>query len=200
MSKRLILIRHASVDKAYAGRYLSATEAHLSEKGQREAKALRDQLADFRPEVVLCSPLLRTRETAALAFPDLPIQELPELREVDFGKWDGLNYSEIEREFADEVREWNAFAKSFRFPEGESIAEFCKRVEYCAQFIREMRQDLVVAVTHGGVTRFMLCYLLGIDYRLHFSFRISPASVAILDLSSDGASLSGLSNPAVDVS
>ena len=88
LRKSFVLIRHgqtdANRDRIIAGRL----EAQLTEQGRAAARALSDRPwpADLH---LVSSPQARARETAGLAFPDLPLHLHPGLRERDWGRLEG---------------------------------------------------------------------------------------------------------------
>ena len=63
----LWLVRHGETDWSRSGRHTGRTDLPLTPAGEDEARGLRAVLGDVRPALVLCSPLLRARDTARLA-------------------------------------------------------------------------------------------------------------------------------------
>jgi len=191
MARRLILVRHGQVEERFEGRFVGATDAVLAPVGLRQAQGLAPWLAGKRPGACFCSPLQRCRDTARAALAGLPLQpELdPDLREADFGAWEGLSFSDIAGKDAAAVDRWARFEPGFRFPGGESIADFTARISAAAERLAAEPQETVVAFTHGGVIRFMLCALLRLDPRSYAAFEIRPAGVVVLALFEGGALL-----------
>ena len=196
MAQRLILIRHGQVEERFEGRFAGSTDAVLSSAGLRQARELATWLAGKQPGACFCSPLQRCAATAGAALAGLALQpEMdPDLREVDFGAWEGLSFSDIAGKDAAAVDRWARLEDDFRFPGGESIAGFRSRVGDAARRMAAMPQETVVAFTHGGVIRFMLCALLRLDPRSYVAFDIRPAGVAELALFEGGALLQSLGN------
>jgi alpha-ribazole phosphatase len=191
MAGRLILIRHGQVEERFAGRFVGSTDAALSPAGLRQARDLASWLAGKKPGVCFCSPMQRCVETARTAVAGLPLQPVPDpdLREVDFGEWEGLSFTAIAGKDAATVDRWARFEPGFRFPGGESIADFMRRINAAADRMAAAPQETVVAFTHGGVIRFMLCSLLRLDPRSAAAFEIRPAGVVELALFEGGALL-----------
>jgi len=198
MARRLILIRHGQVEERFEGRFVGSTDAALSPTGLRQAQDLAPWLAGKKPGTCFSSPLQRCTATARAAVVGLSLQpELSrDLREVDFGEWEGLSFSEIAGKDAAAVDRWARFEPGFRFPGGESIADFTRRIGAAADRMAATPQETVVAFTHGGVIRFMLCALLRLDPRSYAAFEIRPAGVVELALFEGGALLQGLGNVA----
>lgn len=196
MARRLILIRHGQVEERFEGRFIGATDAALSPAGLRQAQDLASFLARQQPGACFCSPLQRCTATARAAIAGLSLKPGldTDLREVDFGAWEGLSFSDIAGKDAAAVDRWARFEPGFRFPGGESIADFTSRINNAADRMAAAPQETVVAFTHGGVIRFMLCALLRLDPRSYAAFEIRPAGVADLALFEGGALLQGLGN------
>ncbi len=196
MARRLILIRHGQVEERFEGRFVGSTDAVLSPAGLRQAGDLTSWLAGKKSGACFCSPLQRCTATACAALAGLSLQPVldPDLREVDFGEWEGLSFADIAGKDAAAVDRWARFEPGFRFPGGESIAEFTRRIGAAADRMAAVPQETVVAFTHGGVIRFMLCALLRLDPRSYAAFEIRPAGVVELALFEGGALLQSLGN------
>jgi broad specificity phosphatase PhoE len=171
MARRLILIRHGQVEERFEGRFVGSTDAALSPVGLRQA-----------------------RDLAALAGLSLQPELDRDLREVDFGDWEGLSFPDIAGKDPAAVDRWARFEPGFRFPGGESIAAFTSRIAAAADRLAAAPGETAVAFTHGGVIRFMLCALLRLDPRSYAAFEIKPAGVVELALFEGGALLQSLGN------
>ena len=137
------LIRHGRTEWNDTGRYQGQTDLPLSREGAAELTR-----ADFSPKTVYVTPLKRTHETAKILFPDARQIVIDDLREMDFGAFEGRTYIEMENDA--QYREWVEDKCRGRCPGGESRDEFAARV--CAAFEKLMdeSEDDVVIVAHGG--------------------------------------------------
>ena len=99
-SPRIWLIRHGETEWSRAGRHTGTTDLPLTPRGEQEADAIRSELVGIDPGLVLCSPLQRARATAQRAglVPDAITDDL---REWDYGAWEGRTTAEIRTELAD---------------------------------------------------------------------------------------------------
>ena len=179
MTQRLILIRHGDLGDRCRGRYIGRTDAPLSAEGRRQAAALAGPLTRLNGTSVLVSPLRRTRETAAIALgrgANFAVDS--DLREIDFGRWEGMGFAEILAADRAAIDRWAALVEDFAFPDGESIGNFRKRIAAAAGRIAADPAGTVVAVTHGGVIRFLICHFLGLPDRAHLLFDVQPASIS----------------------
>ncbi len=179
MSERLLMIRHGESEDRYKGRYIGKTDAALSAVGQKQAAALAAPLSRFGGASFFSSPLGRARQTAELATGgNRRLESDANLREIDFGLWEGMSFEEIAAAYPAQVVKWAARGEDFTFPEGESTEDFRKRIETAADRIVSDPAGTTVVFTHGGVIRFLICHFLGLPERFHLSFDIKPASLS----------------------
>ena len=139
------IIRHGETALQADKRYQGRTDEPLSPEGI----AMLQQSGRDVPRVYV-SPLLRSRQTAAILFPAAEQIVIDAFAEMDFGAFEGRSYREMEGDA--EYRAWVEGGCTGRCPGGESKAEFCDRV--CEAFEKLMdstsgSQELVI-VAHGG--------------------------------------------------
>ncbi|GES29355.1 histidine phosphatase family protein [Streptomyces angustmyceticus] len=92
----LLLVRHGETEWSRDGRHTSWTDLPLTADGEEQARALRPLLSDRKIGQVYASPMrraLRTAELAGLARPETD----PDLREWDYGGYEGITTAEIHR-------------------------------------------------------------------------------------------------------
>lgn len=138
---RLLLVRHGETDWNADGRLQGQTDRPLSDFGRKQARRLADELAAEGFEAIYSSDLARARETAEIigARLGLPVELDPDLREKDWGTWEGLTAVERDRvEFA-----------------GESTEAHQERILRALRRISESHPDgtSILVVTHGGSIR-----------------------------------------------
>lgn len=188
--KKLYLLRHGDTGKT--GCFIGATDVSITEQAEIELRRMRHDIARIGFTKILCSPLSRCRQTAL----NLELEKIVEiedrLREIDFGRWEGLSYPEVVERFPDELRQWQEKPVSFTFPQGESIPAFRQRVREMTGLLKECEEERVLLITHAGVIRYLICDLLNMASEEAIKFRIQPARVTSLDLYSEGAVLTGL--------
>jgi broad specificity phosphatase PhoE len=135
----ILIVRHA--EPVVRGVFLGASDPGLSETGIAQAKEL--MISEAYP--IYCSPLRRARETAdALG---RPYQVLEGLREIDYGPWEGMSWTEIEQKFPDEAAQKMADWRGYCVEGAESWSAFEERV--LGAFAQCLRPAIVVA--HVGV-------------------------------------------------
>lgn len=196
MARHLLLVRHGSTGESYRRRYVGSTDVPLDGNGRRQAAALAALVGGRRPGKCYSSPLQRAMETAeAIVSPlELSVEVLPELREIDFGQWEGRTFEEIQESGPQDVNRWADLAPDFGFPGGESIRDFLSRVSGAVERMVGDEADAVVAVTHGGVIRAAICRLLGLDHRHYLAFDVRQGSVTVIELFDGKGVLAELNN------
>ena len=136
----LLLVRHGETDWNADGRLQGHTDRPLSDFGRSQAGQLAEELAEEKLDAIYASDLSRARETAEIVGARLGLAVVldPDLREKDWGTWEGLTAVERERvEFA-----------------GESTEAHKDRVLSALKRIAERHPGgRVVVVTHGGSMR-----------------------------------------------
>ncbi|NIR79949.1 MAG: histidine phosphatase family protein [Gemmatimonadetes bacterium] len=172
----VVLIRHGATELNEADCYQGSSDPPLSERGRRQARRLWRRLSGAVDGVhsVWTSDLRRARETAMLAFPDLPRREDPRLRELDFGAFEGATHEENRARHGDAFLDWIAAPGRADPPDGEPLEAFRRRIR---SWIDEAAAPPdPVAVTHGGPIRMILSILTGVDFaRLRWA-GIPPAT------------------------
>jgi alpha-ribazole phosphatase len=151
---RLALVRHAEPEETAHGRCYGSLDVGLSQAGREHAARLAVELAGLEVDAVVASPRTRARETAEsiAAARGLPVTIADDLREIDFGSFEGRAYEEIERSEPELFRAWMETPTAVRFPGGESYGDLRVRAVRALDAVRAAHGSAVV-VTHGGVIR-----------------------------------------------
>jgi probable phosphoglycerate mutase len=150
----VIVIRHGETDWNVQGRFQGHLDVPLNALGLRQARRMAERLAQERVDVVYCSDLLRTRQTAEPAAALLKLPAAPDagLREQHFGILEGLNFDEVRVRHPQHFAEWLRHDPDYALPGGESVRSFHARVVAALLGLAERHADQTLAVvTHGGV-------------------------------------------------
>jgi alpha-ribazole phosphatase len=192
MVSRLFLLRHGKTD--LSGMFAGSTDLPLNAVGIEQIRSLRPELISERFERIFCSPMSRCRETARLLDLDADVSYVENLREIDFGLWEGKDFSEIEKTDSNRVRNWIADPEGFCFPEGECRADFILRVQHVKTMIQSLQDEKILVISHGGVIRHLICSFLGLSFENYLLFRINEGKFATLDCYSEGGILTRLNS------
>ena len=156
----------------------------LSEQGRAQAELLARRLASSKPEAIYASDLKRALETAEpiAAATGVAVQRMPELREIFLGEWEGLHTAELAERFPDAWAGWTAEPNWDLVPGGEGAAAFEKRVGAVLDGVLDRHpHGEAIVVTHGGVVQLALHRIVGKPSRGLFPFRISNASITLIE-------------------
>jgi broad specificity phosphatase PhoE len=190
---RLYLVRHGRID-ASEERFWGQRDISLSEVGRAQARRLGERLHGEAISAVYASDLVRAAETAALAAV-MPATLCPELREMDFGQFSGLSYTEIKTRFPEAAPLLMTPPPGWCFPGGESLEEVAGRLASWIEKIK-VRRETALVVAHGGSLKVLLCLLLELELGHWWQYRFDPASLSIVDWHPPGAILSQLNETA----
>ncbi len=184
------LFRHGAT--VSVNRYVGSTEIELSPAGIAEVRRQQAFLAAQKFDRIFCSPMQRCLQTFRLLQFRQECTVDERLREIDFGAWEGRTFEEIAGAHPDLVAQWGNNPDDFGFPQGERIRHFYRRVQNFCELLPELASENILLITHGGVIRHMICFLLGLPAANYLYFKIDTAHLTTLQLYSQGAVLTGL--------
>ncbi|MBU4178320.1 MAG: alpha-ribazole phosphatase [Actinobacteria bacterium] len=181
---RVILARHGRTAWHAEGRYTGITDIPLDELGRTQAKSVAVRLHDVEIDRVYSSPLSRCLELAETVAGDhgIPVEVDERLREINLGRWDGETYKEIFEKDGDLVKRWARDPSLVNVPGGESVADVQKRtVEWLEAMFSEYPDGTVLASSHGGAIRALICAVIGLSISQLFRLTIDLASISVID-------------------
>ncbi|NPV27524.1 MAG: alpha-ribazole phosphatase [Firmicutes bacterium] len=181
---RLIIVRHGETVWNKEGKYQGHTDVQLTELGWQQAVQVARRLRDKPVVAVYASDLSRAYETAAVIARkhNLPVVQMSELREINFGAWEGLTFEEIGRRYADIRKRWLQDPANTRLPQGETFRELAQRAgEAVEKILANHSEGTVVLVTHGGVIAVLLCRFLGLDLNSVWHYVPGNSGLTIVD-------------------
>jgi alpha-ribazole phosphatase len=170
---RLYLVRHGQVADGHTARYHGHNDIGLSAKGVQQYEALAAQLESVPLAGIYASDLTRARTGAEIISRgrEVQLQIIPEFREVHFGLWEGLNFTEIAEQYPTELEARFRDLTTFRIPGGESLMDVQSRaLPRLTSLIQQHRQEAFIIVAHAGINRVILSDALGLS--LEFLFRL----------------------------
>lgn len=178
---RVVLVRHAAAEGQ--DRFLGQQDAPLSAAGRKQLPALIRKLRPHVVDAIYSSDLGRTQATAAaIRRRGVPVEVCPRLREMGFGRWEGLSWDEVAEGFPRVAKQWLSGRSRPRVPGGESFTRFRARVtRELARIIAANPGRSIVVVTHAGVIRVAVGAALGLDDRHLFRIAQSPCAVNVID-------------------
>lgn len=169
----LLLVRHGETEWSRSHRHTGRTDVPLTERGQQEAMMLGARLRDRIFQRVLTSPLARATETCRLAgFADRA-EARYELREWDYGGYEGRTTAEIRAEQPG----WSVWRDGA--PGGESPWDVGRRADRVLLELRAQTGDVLV-FAHGHLLRVLTARWLGLAPSEGRLFALGTAAICTL--------------------
>lgn len=190
----LMLVRHASTRLNEEHRYQGRIDPPLSEWGREEAARLGIRLHGARFDHLLIADSRRCAETAAIALPGRSFARDARLRELHFGRWEGLSYEECLAMDAEPLQAWIDQPTRNAPPGGEAFGDFSRRVDAAMDALPAAGRALVIA--HAGPIRRVLTRAVGLEWSQVVLFQLSPAGITHLALHPEGGHLRSLNDTA----
>jgi ribonuclease H / adenosylcobalamin/alpha-ribazole phosphatase len=190
---KLLLVRHGATAHTAQGRFSGCTglDPELSPAGRDQARLLAAELRRRHTEpsqptvtAVVSSPVRRARETAAIVADALGLTAHvdDDLREIDFGDWEGCTVEDVDSRWPGRLPAWRADA-SLRAPGGESVAEVARRVRVARQRLSERNAGAaVLVVSHLYPVRLSVLDALGAPLEAVHRMVHEPTAVSELSM------------------
>jgi len=189
MPIKLILIRHGESYSNVQKKFSGFQDVDLTEKGIWQAERLACRLKKVTVDIVYCSDLKRAIHTADIVFGNRDIDMLtnPNLREINFGIWEGMTFEEIRLKEGAKFTSWmeNPDEKSI-IPQGESLAILNERVmtevnRILEEHKNEEKDKTIAIVCHGGAIRVILCNALNLELKNLWYIKQESTALNIID-------------------
>ena len=169
----VVLVRHGETEWSRAGRHTGWTDVPLTDVGRAQARALGDLLRGRDFASVLTSPLQRAAETCRLAGYGNSAEIIDELREWDYGAYEGRTTPDIRRD----VPGWTVWTHGV--VGGESIEQVAGRADAVIDRVRGVEGD-VALFAHGHVLRILAARWCDLDATAARHFMLDTATISIL--------------------
>lgn len=145
---KIYMIRHSITPGNKRRAYIGATNESLCEEG---IELLKNRTYP-EVEMVITSPMKRCMQTAMCIYPDKSPYVIDQLRECDFGAFEGMTYEELKEKVV--YQEWLSKEGKIPFPQGEDQMEFRKRCvqgfDDAVDYLRNTNIRSAAMVVHGG--------------------------------------------------
>lgn len=154
-----------------------------------QAQRLAERLSCVPLTAVYTSPLQRARQTAeAIAIMhDLPVQVEVDLREIDYGDWEGIAVPELGRCFPEAEQTRINDPLNFAAPNGEPFAHFIERVTLVMQrIVKAHLGETICVIAHQCVNRIVLCWVLQAPFSAWRKLRQNSGCINLFQVWGDG--------------
>lgn len=179
---KVILLRHGQTEWNTLQKYQGHTDIALNDFGRKQAQMVASYLCDNEEiEAIYCSDLSRGRETAEIVAREnkLEVNCDPRLREISFGHWEGLTFSEVYERYPQEFDNWFHNTRLVKVPGGESFDDVLARSLPALEEIVAQHSGTVLVVSHGGLIKTLINHLNGGNGMWETS--LEPASMTYLE-------------------
>ena len=184
-----LLLRHGQTALSTERRFAGLSDIELTETGVRQAKLAGERLAARGGvDVIVASPLRRTRQTAeeVAAATSARVEYDDDLRETDFGDWEGLTFTEAQRRWPAAVAAWLADPAAAP-PGGESFAAVAIRVQAAwERLMAAHARETVLVVSHVTPIKTLLTEALLAPPAAMYRMHLDVGSLSEIDWYSDG--------------
>jgi len=173
LHQKVYLIRHGETEWTRTKKHTGLTDIPLTDEGRAQALWLREKLADKSFKKVLCSPLVRAKETCEIANLMKKAEICEDLVEWDYGDYEGKTTAEIR----EKDPKWSIFSKGA--PNGESIGDVSSRAQRVTAKLRATPGDVAI-FSSGHFLRSLAARWLHLPVTEGKLFLLSTASLCIL--------------------
>ena len=173
MSGSVWLVRHGETAWSKSGQHTGRTDLAMTPEGERQAAGLAARLGGRKFALVLSSPLTRARETARIAGYGEAAVVTDDLREWDYGDYEGRTTADIRRERPG----WDVWTGGV--PNGEPVDAVGARLSRVIERARAAGGD-VVLFGHAHALRILAACWLGLPASGGRYFKLDPASISVL--------------------
>ncbi len=170
---RVVLVRHGQTEWSLSGQHPGSTDIPLTEEGRRHAEALGARLAEFQFARVLTSPLIRAAETCRLAGLGDGSEIVDDLREWDYGTYEGRRTVDIREDRPG----WDLWRDGV--PGGETVEQVGRRADRVIETARTAEGD-VALFAHGHSLRLIGARWIGLSPERGARLALSTASISVL--------------------
>jgi len=170
---QVVLVRHGETEWSVSGQHTGTTDMPLTDVGRRQAEQLGGRLSGWRFAKVLSSPLSRALDTCRLAGLADAVELTDDLREWDYGDYEGRRTLDIREERPG----WDLWADGV--PGGETVDDLGRRADQVIEVARAAEGD-VALFAHGHILRVLGARWAGLPPAAGRVLALSTAAVSVL--------------------
>ena len=155
---KLYIVRHGQTDGNVNKIMDGIRDIDLNDNGIEQAKVTRDNLKDINFDLIICSPLTRTKHTMEIInINNNPVVFDERIMERDCGEFTGKTFDSLDRDLY-----WNYYDKTI-YEKAETIEHLFNRVyKFIDESKDKYKDKTILLVTHEGITKVINCYFNGI--------------------------------------
>lgn len=157
MKTEIYLVRHGETEWNALGKFQGCTDISLSEAGIQQASFLKERFKN-KFDCIYTSPLSRAYKTAEIICADTldmePIVD-EDLKEINFGIWEGLTFEQINRDYPIEFKKWTTGELTVELMGADlSLKNSCTRMSNAIINIAKKHiGQRIIIVAHGAIIK-----------------------------------------------
>lgn len=184
---RLYFMRHGETVWNTERRYQGMTDIELSDEGIRQAECVAERFKNIHIDKIYSSPLKRAMLTAKPIAEDKGLEIIAEdaFREIHFGEWEGMTVPDLTEKYGDSYINFIREPHNYGFPGEENIDNVIKRIKPRIDDIIENDDGNVLIISHGGIIRLMIMYIMGLDNSWFTKMWINNTGISIIEIKKD---------------
>lgn len=184
---RIYFMRHGETVWNTERRYQGMTDIELSETGRRQAEIAATRFRNIKIDKIYSSPLKRAMETARPIAEEkgLEINAEENFREIHFGEWEGMTVPDLRAKYGEAYDNFIREPHNYGFPGEGNIDNVIKRLKPGIDRILQNDDGNVLIVSHGGIIRLMIMYIMGLDNSWFTKTWIDNTAISIIEMKKD---------------
>lgn len=174
----IYITRHGETDWNVQRRVQGRTDIELNEKGKEQARIAKKELENEKIDLIICSPLKRTMQTAQIINEErnIPIIYDERIIERDFGVCEGKYQDEF-----DFIGFWD-YKENLQYEKAEDMKALFDRVyNFLDRIEEEYKDKAILLVTHGGIAIPTVCYFNGLPEGDSNLFRLAFENCQVME-------------------
>ncbi len=182
---KLILVRHGKTDWNEVGKCQGISDVPLNSRGVEQAEKVALSLKDEKIGRIYSSRLSRAKTTAEkiAAYHSIEVSTRDDLREMNQGIFEGLDFSLIREKYSDILQHWRSDPETLQIPGGETLASVRKRALTAIDEIIDGDQtEITVVVSHNLVIGLLLCSFAGRNLKRFRDYIVDEASKSVVEM------------------
>ncbi len=182
--KKLFLTRHGESKWNKLKKVQGQQDIKLTSKGIKQAEKLAKRLNNQNIDAIFTSDLSRAYETAKIIRAEniTDIIKMKELREIQFGPWEGLSMEELVTNYEAEYKLWLKTPHKLNLENVETVHELKKRAKRALDIILENRDlENILIVAHGAILKAIFLVLLDLEDSSFSKFTLDNVSLSVVE-------------------
>jgi len=180
---RLYIVRHGQTDYNLNNMFQGTSDIPLNETGIVQANQIAAMLDSIPFAAAYHSPLLRAKVTCERIINEkLKLVPDERLREVYFGRWEGVTRDEIKRRWPEQFRNYYSNVGAFEPPGGEKLPEAHDRVgEFYNELLKRHTEGHILIVGHQFINALLCTCIMGEEIAQAWDYRVQPGEVLLFE-------------------